>query len=426
MPVKYSFKGAVPNEEVHKFYSENRVDCFLSASTTEGLPESIMEAISYGIPVVATDVGGTFELIKDNGILLGADPTDKDIADALYSVMIDPEKQRQMSDNSRKIWEDRFDSEKNAKKFAGILEKISGLGSGKLLYFVDSVANNWPFISSEITELSKHYDVILIDGAGNDSNIPDAVSAVLDDNKIRLIRPSLYKKAVGEAKHLFGYFTQRECRDERKQILSSKKRILRRLYESAMYYTQAQLFYDWIKREGIIRPDENAVYYTYWHQPYTLAMVLHRKEYPNLKLITREHGFDLYDERREKSLRQPFRKVMDPMLDAIIFVCETGKKYYTGRHAADPCDEKYIVSYVGSKPPVSSENTTAGQSEEDKIPVRIISCSNMVAIKRIDLIIEALSLLEKKIADRDIEWVHFGDGEERSRIEEMAQRRFGV
>jgi glycosyltransferase involved in cell wall biosynthesis len=37
----------------------------LSLSEIEGMSNSIMEAMSYGIPVVATGVGGNLELIRD-------------------------------------------------------------------------------------------------------------------------------------------------------------------------------------------------------------------------------------------------------------------------------------------------------------------------------------------------------------------------
>lgn len=40
-------------------------DLFLNISESEGVPFSIMEALSAGIPVMATDVGGTAEIIDD-------------------------------------------------------------------------------------------------------------------------------------------------------------------------------------------------------------------------------------------------------------------------------------------------------------------------------------------------------------------------
>jgi glycosyltransferase involved in cell wall biosynthesis len=47
------------------------VDCAISTSDNEGMPISLIEAQLAGIPVIATDVGSTSEVIKDGttGIL---------------------------------------------------------------------------------------------------------------------------------------------------------------------------------------------------------------------------------------------------------------------------------------------------------------------------------------------------------------------
>lgn len=69
--IQYEFLGHIPNERVYGFYQCNKIDGFLHLSSAEGIPVSIMEALSFGIPVVATDVGGISELVnKKNGFLV--------------------------------------------------------------------------------------------------------------------------------------------------------------------------------------------------------------------------------------------------------------------------------------------------------------------------------------------------------------------
>lgn len=88
MDDKVDFKGRIPNSEVYKFLKDNYVDVFVNASTSEGLPVSIMEAMSFGVPCVATDVGGTGELVTHEcGYLLPPDITAEDIADAIDDVV---------------------------------------------------------------------------------------------------------------------------------------------------------------------------------------------------------------------------------------------------------------------------------------------------------------------------------------------------
>lgn len=63
--VKVELKGHKTNQEVLQFYESNQVDLFLSLSLSEGLPVSMMEAQSFGIPIVAYPVGGVPEIIVD-------------------------------------------------------------------------------------------------------------------------------------------------------------------------------------------------------------------------------------------------------------------------------------------------------------------------------------------------------------------------
>ena len=52
-------------------------DIFVNPSYSEGLPTSVMEAAAVGLPIVATDVGGTREIVDDgkNGFLVAAGDT---------------------------------------------------------------------------------------------------------------------------------------------------------------------------------------------------------------------------------------------------------------------------------------------------------------------------------------------------------------
>lgn len=69
--VKIILHGWTQQKDLYKFYENNYVGCFVNVSESEGIPVSIMEAMSFGIPVVATDVGATSEIVNyENGRLL--------------------------------------------------------------------------------------------------------------------------------------------------------------------------------------------------------------------------------------------------------------------------------------------------------------------------------------------------------------------
>ena len=82
--VGVSLLGQLPHESVIDWLRENEVDVFVNVSTTEGVPVSIMEAFSFGIPVIATNVGGTREIVDDScGVLLSADFTSQELGEVL-------------------------------------------------------------------------------------------------------------------------------------------------------------------------------------------------------------------------------------------------------------------------------------------------------------------------------------------------------
>jgi glycosyltransferase involved in cell wall biosynthesis len=70
-PITWELRGHVPNRDLLRFYEATRVDAFISLSAIEGLPVSMMEAQSFGIPIVACAVHGVPEIVNERtGVLL--------------------------------------------------------------------------------------------------------------------------------------------------------------------------------------------------------------------------------------------------------------------------------------------------------------------------------------------------------------------
>lgn len=130
--VNIRFLGKLDNQRVHAYYRENLVDVFINVSTSEGLPVSIMEAISYGVPVIATDVGGTSEIVIPpyNGFLLNPDLNYADIKNVITKYIEIPTEQKEyMHKNSKKIWESKFNSDVTLKRYFYELSSMTELRS---------------------------------------------------------------------------------------------------------------------------------------------------------------------------------------------------------------------------------------------------------------------------------------------------------
>jgi colanic acid/amylovoran biosynthesis glycosyltransferase len=121
--IEVRMQGGVTNSELMKFYQTVPVDLFVNLSTREGIPVSIMEAISFGIPVLATDVGGTPEIVTDgkSGLLVSVDEPDdpKCLAEKVLTAL-SPGGVLARS-NPRAVWSEGFDSASNYGKLVKIL-----------------------------------------------------------------------------------------------------------------------------------------------------------------------------------------------------------------------------------------------------------------------------------------------------------------
>ncbi|MDI9370003.1 MAG: glycosyltransferase [Synergistaceae bacterium] len=126
--IRIEFKGELPNREVLNYYDTNPVDVFLNASSSEGIPVSIMEASSRGIPTVATDVGGTSELVHDGdggGLLMPRDVTSAGIAESLSLMLNEPKKDRKnRREAAYRRWNKCFNAATNYGEFCGYLQSL--------------------------------------------------------------------------------------------------------------------------------------------------------------------------------------------------------------------------------------------------------------------------------------------------------------
>jgi len=90
-------KPPIPNENLLKLYRDNQVDIVILPSITtedgehEGLPIVLVEAMSFGIPVISTNTGGIPELLSDGAGVIVEEKSGYALACAIENLIRDPE-----------------------------------------------------------------------------------------------------------------------------------------------------------------------------------------------------------------------------------------------------------------------------------------------------------------------------------------------
>ncbi len=121
-----SFKGMMRHDSVIDYIGSNSFDLFINVSEREGLPVSVMEALSFSIPSLVTDVGGCREIIEDgkNGFLIPADFSNETLANIIEKCASDTEFGK-MRNEAYSSWKKKFSAEKNYGRFVEAISNKS-------------------------------------------------------------------------------------------------------------------------------------------------------------------------------------------------------------------------------------------------------------------------------------------------------------
>ena len=117
-------KGGVSDEDLPHYYGS--ADLFvLSSRSGEGFPLTVLEAMASGLPVIATNTGGTSEAVRNgiNGILIQPKRPGL-LTSGILRLLSSQEEKQKMGMRARMMVEKEFTWEKSAKKLESIYEKI--------------------------------------------------------------------------------------------------------------------------------------------------------------------------------------------------------------------------------------------------------------------------------------------------------------
>ncbi|MGO1788326.1 MAG: glycosyltransferase [Sphingobacterium sp.] len=102
------------------------MDVFLLSSHTEGTSMTLLETMSLGIPVIATNVGGNPEIVKDKQTgLLTSPGSVEDFLSAMNGLYENSQKRESMSAESIKRFRQRFAADQMAKAYGSIYKRLA-------------------------------------------------------------------------------------------------------------------------------------------------------------------------------------------------------------------------------------------------------------------------------------------------------------
>jgi glycosyltransferase involved in cell wall biosynthesis len=113
---KIDFLGWVDRDRIPEIYAA--ADAFLFPSRDEGMPNAVLEAMAAGLPILATRISGSEELVVDreNGLLVAVDDIPA-MAEALQLIIADPETRCRMGQASRHRIEQHYSWQSTARAY---------------------------------------------------------------------------------------------------------------------------------------------------------------------------------------------------------------------------------------------------------------------------------------------------------------------
>ncbi|KPV58961.1 hypothetical protein QJ48_13480 [Paenibacillus sp. A3] len=107
------FLGEIPN--VREILGSCNI--FVSTSLWESMPYAILEAMDEEIPVIATEISGVTDIVKNNitGILVPPNDYEK-LASVIEELLLDSDKQEKLTQNAKKIINQEYNIENMIEK----------------------------------------------------------------------------------------------------------------------------------------------------------------------------------------------------------------------------------------------------------------------------------------------------------------------
>ncbi|MDE7402861.1 MAG: glycosyltransferase, partial [Muribaculaceae bacterium] len=121
--LRVNIAGMTDNTEIQRQLASGEIHWFLLLSSTEGIPVSLGEAMSYGIPSIVTDVGQVTELATpQTSVIIEPELKERSrIAAKIAKALPDLELRSRLGRQSLRTWEMSFNADTRARHLANII-----------------------------------------------------------------------------------------------------------------------------------------------------------------------------------------------------------------------------------------------------------------------------------------------------------------
>ncbi|MFA5173420.1 MAG: glycosyltransferase [Candidatus Paceibacterota bacterium] len=120
--VSVNFLGIIPNNSLPE--TLNRYEIFILPSLYEGMPKTLLEAMSCGLACVATDVPGSREVISDNFNGLLSEISPESLREKIKELAVNAELQKKLGKNARRFVLENFSLSTQIDKEISIYKKL--------------------------------------------------------------------------------------------------------------------------------------------------------------------------------------------------------------------------------------------------------------------------------------------------------------
>lgn len=256
-----------------------------------------------------------------------------------------------------------------------------------------------PFLETEITYLANKFEHVLIlpldNSVGEILELPENVK-IFGFNPAPIL--SIKKLIITNYKFILSRFMH--------EIWFSEHRFK---YLTQFKFNLFQLIGSINLAEQLMRNIEaHQIYYTYWCNEWGSALATANSKGLKGKFVTRMHGYD-FDEQQNGRGYFSFRNAEIKIWNRIAQVSKYGYAYIKNRFNEV---DNLTVSYLGVN------NLGVNPSHDASRPYTLVSCSNFVPLKRVNLLIEILANLNVPF-----KWIHFGSGKGQDEIIELAKQK---